>query len=552
LNRLTTVGRAMPLTQHSSNGDFYANVDLGRARRLGSAIFGFGFLCTGLLLALSPPTAEIGGAGWSVAGAIALGALACCSVLKRFGERVGPNQMLAMSYGALLAIAALEWLAGGTDSPYNQLYILPVLFTAFVHPPQRVITFFAAYAGAVAWAIHIRGGLGSPEIGEVAMQALICTGMGIVGTLLISGLRAQRVALRDAESEERRRAETDPLTGLGNRRRLMADLERILNGPDGPQNAILVVLDLDGFKAYNDTFGHPAGDELLSRLGGNLDAVTGPGNAYRMGGDEFCVLAPQSLDLGQAVVRRAVKALSERGEGFEITASYGVVTIPSEAAVPSDALRVADRRMYARKASQQTSPGRQSAAALMELLSQRNPDLRPHSANVAALCEAVGRRLDLSVDELVPLLDAAPLHDIGKAAIPDAILDKSGALTEEERAFIRRHTVIGERILRAAPALTGAARLVRSSHERMDGMGYPDGLSGTDIPLGSRIIAVCDAYDAMVSERPYGVALSREEAIGELRRMAGQQFDPDIVEVLTQVLADQGKRARAERHLTAL
>ena len=465
----------MSPTQHSPNGDFYANVDLGRARRLGSVIFGFAFLCTALLLALSPPTEPIGDAGWAVAGTIALGALACASVLKRFGERVGPNHMLAMSYAALVAIAVLEWLAGGNDSPYNQLYILPVLFTVFVHPPRRVIVFFVAYAGAVAWAIHVRGGLGSPEAGEVAMQALICIGMGIVGATLISGLRAQRVALRDAESEERRRAETDPLTGLGNRRRLMADLEAILNGPDRPQEAILVVLDLDGFKAYNDTFGHPAGDGLLARMGHTLAAVTGSGTAYRMGGDEFCLLSPTSLEQGRAMVRRAVKALSERGEGFEISASYGVVTLPSEATVPSDALRVADRRMYARKASQQTSPGRQSAAALMELLSQRSPDLRPHSANVAALCEAVGRRLDLPVDELVPLLDAAPLHDIGKAAIPDAILDKRGALTEEELAFIRRHTVIGERILRAAPALAGAAVLVRSSHERMDGKGYRTG-----------------------------------------------------------------------------
>ena len=542
----------MAPTEHSQNGDFYANVDLARARRLGSAIFGFAFLCIVVLLPISPPTVEFGNGGWAIAGGIALGALAGASRLKRGGDRVSPNEMLAMSYVLLLGIASLDQLAGGDNSPYIQLYLLPILWTAFVHPPRRVATFFAVYAGAIAWALQLRGGPGDAEAGVVVMQALICTGMGIVGTVLISGLRAQRVALRDAESEERRRAETDPLTGLGNRRRLMADLGAILNGPDGPQEAVLVVLDLDGFKAYNDTFGHPAGDELLARLGHNLDAVTGIGNAYRMGGDEFCVLAPQDLEMGEAMVRRAVKALSERGEGFEISASYGVVTLPSEAMAPSDALRVADRRMYAHKAAQQTSPGRQSAAALMELLSQRNPDLRPHSANVAALCEDVGRRLDLPVDEFVPLLDAAPLHDIGKAAIPDAILEKAGALAEEELSFIRRHTVIGERILRAAPALAGAARLVRSSHERMDGKGYPDGLSGTDIPLGSRIIAVCDAYDAMVSERPYGVALSMEEAISELRRMAGSQFDPAIVNVLIEVLAAQAKQAPAERHLTAL
>jgi diguanylate cyclase (GGDEF)-like protein len=542
----------MPQATKSPDPDFYANVDLARTRRMGSAIFAFAFLCVAVVLALSPPDAMSGVGGWAIAGGIALALLAGASRLKRGGDRVTPNEMLAMSYASLFAIAALDRLAGGHDSPYIQLYLLPMLWTAFIHPRRRVVTFFFFYIGAIAWALHLRGGLGSTEAGVVVMQALITLGMGVVGGVLISGLRAQRAELRDAESEERRRAHTDPLTGLGNRRRLMADLESILQEPDGEREATLVVLDLDGFKAYNDNYGHPAGDELLARLGHNLDAVTGSGTAYRLGGDEFCVLSPLASEMGKAFVRRAVKALSERGEGFEISASHGVVTLPREAGTPSEALRVADRRMYARKASQRTSPGRQSAAALIELLSQRSPDLRPHSANVAELCEAVCRKLDLPVDELVPLLDAAPLHDIGKAAIPDAILDKTGALDEKELSFIRRHTIIGERIMRAAPALANAATLVRSSHERVDGKGYPDGLSGEDIPLGARIIAVCDAYDAMVSERPYGVALSHGEAIAELRRTAGSQFDPNVVEVLVEVLADRAYTVKLLRPSAAL
>jgi two-component system, cell cycle response regulator len=537
----------MPQAAKNPSPDFYDNVDLARTRRMGSAIFAFAFLCIALVLPLSPPDTAFGDGGWAIAGGIAVAFLAAASRLKRGGERVTPNEMLAMSYASLAGIAALDWLAGGHDSPYIQLYLLPILWTAFIHPGRRVVTFFVFYVGAIAWALYLRDGFGSTEAGVVVMQALITTGMGVVGAVLISGLRAQRSALRDAESEERQRAHTDPLTGLGNRRRLMADLESILQAPDGGREATLVVLDLDGFKAYNDTYGHPAGDELLARLGHNLDAVTGFGTAYRLGGDEFCVLSPLASDMGKAFVRRAVKALSERGEGFEITASHGVVTLPAEAQTPSEALRVADRRMYARKASQRTSPGRQSAAALIELLSQRSPELRPHSANVAELCEAVGRKIDLPVDELVPLLDAAPLHDIGKAAIPDAILDKTGALDEEEMTFIRRHTVIGERILRAAPALANAATLVRSSHERVDGKGYPDGLSGGEIPLGARIIAVCDAYDAMVSERPYGVALSPDDAIAELRRTAGSQFDPDVVEALVEILADRAYTVRLLR-----
>jgi diguanylate cyclase (GGDEF)-like protein len=520
-------------------GDFYANVDLARTRRMGAALFAFAFLCIAVVLPLSPPDSALGDTGWPIAAGIAIAFVACASRLKRGGDRVTPTEMLAMGYASLIGIAALDGLAGGHDSPYIQLYLLPILWTAFIHPRRRLAAFFITYLAAVALALHLRGGFGSPEAGIVAMQAMITTGMGVVGSVLITGLREQRSALRDAESEERQRAQTDPLTGLGNRRRLIADLEAILEQPQDAREATLVVLDLDGFKSYNDNYGHPAGDELLARLGRNLEAVTGVGNAYRLGGDEFCVLSPYGSEMGKAFVRRAVKALSERGEGFEITASHGVVTIPSEAETPSDVLRVADRRMYARKASQRTSPSRQSVAALIELLSQRSPELRPHSANVAELCEAVGRKLDLPVDELVPLLDAAPLHDIGKAAIPDAILNKTSALDEQEVSFIRRHTIIGERILRAAPALATAATLVRSSHERMDGDGYPDGLHGEEIPLGARIIAVCDAYDAMVTERPYGVALSPRDAIAELRRSAGSQFDPIVVEALTAVVADR-------------
>jgi HD-GYP domain-containing protein (c-di-GMP phosphodiesterase class II) len=156
----------------------------------------------------------------------------------------------------------------------------------------------------------------------------------------------------------------------------------------------------------------------------------------------------------------------------------------------------------------------------------------------------VSRRLEVSAEDLGPLLQAASLHDIGKAAIPDSILDKPGPLNGEEWAFMRTHTVIGERILTAAPALIEAARLVRSSHERWDGSGYPDGLAGQMIPLGARIISVCDAYDAMASDRPYRSRMSPEVALEELRRCAGSQFDPVVVAALAAVLAE---RTLAER-----
>jgi HD-GYP domain-containing protein (c-di-GMP phosphodiesterase class II) len=139
-------------------------------------------------------------------------------------------------------------------------------------------------------------------------------------------------------------------------------------------------------------------------------------------------------------------------------------------------------------------------------------------------------------DQVGPLLQAASLHDVGKAAIPDEILLKEGPLDVDEWALMRRHTLIGERILDAAPALARAAKLVRWSHERWDGHGYPDGISGEQIPLGSRIIAVCDAYDAMTSERPYRKAMSALEAMRELQRSAGAQFDPAVVRAVVSAL----------------
>ena len=149
---------------------------------------------------------------------------------------------------------------------------------------------------------------------------------------------------------------------------------------------------------------------------------------------------------------------------------------------------------------------------------------------MGGLAAAVARRMRLPGEDLDVVCRAAELHDVGKMAVPDAILSKTGPLDEQEWAFMRRHTIIGERILGAAPALAPVARLVRSSHERWDGKGYPDRLRGEEIPLGSRIVAVCDAYDAMVTHRPYREPIAPADALEELRRCAGAQFDPAVVE----------------------
>jgi diguanylate cyclase (GGDEF)-like protein/PAS domain S-box-containing protein len=358
--------------------------------------------------------------------------------------------------------------------------------------------------------------------------------------------QVQDITERKLASEELAyQALHDPLTGLDNRRSLLADLQERIDGASADRPLMLQLFDLDGFKTYNDTFGHPAGDALLMRMAQRLKAeLAHLASAYRMGGDEFCVLSLPSCRDHEAIAAIAADALTEHGEGFEVTASYGSVILPLEARTATEALREADRRMYARKSSNsRSSAGRQSADVLLRILSERNHELGIHLDEVTTLAEAVADRMGLPEVERAALLQAASLHDVGKAAIPDEILHKPGPLDAEEWAFMRRHTLIGARILSAAPALATAAKLVRSSHERFDGNGYPDELAGAEIPLGSRIIAVCDAYDAMVSHRPYREPVQVAAALAELRRCAGHQFDPEVVEVFSQAVRDAESRA---------
>ena len=309
-------------------------------------------------------------------------------------------------------------------------------------------------------------------------------------------------------------------------------------GPDGGRPSALVLFDLNGFKGYNDVFGHPAGDALLARLGARLGAAMGDdARAYRMGGDEFCVLAPIEEGNPLATLERGRRALGEVGDGFEISAAHGCVLVPDEADDAGSALGIADRRMYAEKATARRSADEQSRDVLLKALEEHHPDLGAHVHDVGLLAAAVAGELGLDARALQHVRHAAELHDIGKVAVPSAILDKPGKLDADEWAFIARHTIIGERILGAAIALRPVATLVRASHERYDGSGYPDGLRGEEIPLGSRIVSVCDAYDAMTSDRPYQRALDPEDALAELRRCAGTQFDPVVVDAFCRVSA---------------
>jgi two-component system cell cycle response regulator len=425
----------------------------------------------------------------------------------------------------------LGWVAGGV-----------LLACAAWQPRERVriahdLEGLTVLLAPVGFGLVALGVLVYDHVSRINVLSLVLAAAAIIA------LHA-RLALTFAENlkilgRTRTEARTDELTGLGNRRQLTRDLERAL--ADG-QAGVLALFDLNGFKLYNDLFGHPAGDALLLRLGQQLTAfVSGRGTAYRMGGDEFCLFVRRLDAPSQVVVEGAAAALADQGEGFAIAAAYGWVDLPAETESVTEALRLADQRMYSQKHASRGSAGEQSSSVLLRAQAERHPHLGNHLEGVAALAEAVAIRLGLTGADLRQARLAAALHDVGKMAIPDEILEKPGKLSEDEWRFLRRHTIIGERILHAAPSLAPIASIVRSSHEHFDGNGYPDGLAASGIPLASRIVFVCDAFDAMLTDRPYSPALLVDAALAELQRCAGTQFDPAVVAIFCEVVRTSGR-----------
>jgi diguanylate cyclase (GGDEF)-like protein len=435
----------------------------------------------------------------------------------------------------LIKAAEGTWQSGG---PYDPgWWTIAVCFAAAAWSTPRggrtALRHRALISVPIAFALMSLVVLVAGSLMDVSLPAIglaSCALLSVLARLALT-FRAHQAALERTRTE----AFTDPLTGLGNRRALTTVLHDRLDDPD-PAPLILALFDLDGFKSYNDTFGHAAGDALLQRLSTSLGVVlAAPASVYRMGGDEFCALLPGG-DQGEALLRAALAVLSDHGDGFEISASLGSVRVPEETDEFDEALRLADQRMYDEKHGVRSAgAAHEVKGALLSALAQRDPELSDHLDDVGRLAEEVAIALGCKPAVVERVRIAAELHDIGKMAIPEAILLKPGSLSEGEWALMRQHTVAGERIIASSPALADVAPLVRSSHERWDGAGYPDRLAGEDIPRGARIITVCDSYHAMTSDRSYRRAMRVDEACAELRAGAGSQFDPDVVAAFLQV-----------------
>jgi diguanylate cyclase (GGDEF)-like protein len=351
----------------------------------------------------------------------------------------------------------------------------------------------------------------------------------------------------------------DPLTGIYNRRFLHEALEKEVSRCERyGSEASLVLFDLDDFKLINDTHGHAAGDDVLRAFAAVAEQVIRPSDSLaRVGGEEFALLLPETAQLEALLVADRVRTAVSRGKLLadrRVTVSGGIASFPADAVSAHDLERRADAALYWAKrngkdlcavAGEATAePGEAGQEgliahlyALVAMIDAQQLHTRDHSENVAAYAVALAQAAGLERERTVALRRAAMLHDVGKIAVRSEILAKPGRLTDEEFEEVRRHSVIGG-IMLAHAGLREEATWVRHHHERVDGRGYPDGLGGDELPLEARILFVADAFEAMTSDRPYRSGITVEEALDELRRCAGTQFDPHLVELLDQLVAD--------------
>jgi diguanylate cyclase (GGDEF)-like protein/putative nucleotidyltransferase with HDIG domain len=432
---------------------------------------------------------------------------------------------LLWSFTQIVLTAVVVAADGGSTSPLALLFFVPVVFAALSYPLTSVIAIAALdYIAYVA--VGVAGEQPDPEYVGFFALCLACTAA-------LCGWHAR--------NQDRRRealalvSRADPLTGCLNRRgfeeRFDAELSRSLRSgrPVG-----LIMLDLDHFKQVNDTRGHAAGDEMLRWAVDVMDETVRPMDTLgRVGGDEFAVIVPGAgPDDSAAVAGRIQRALETRAP-----ASTGVAVFPADGADRDELQRSADAKLYAGKRGRgtpikMTAKELSWATALARAVDERMAVQHEHSWMVAEYAVGIADRLGWGERDMELLQMAAILHDVGKVSIPDHVLRKPQPLTERDWEAIKQNPVRGAEMVSRIQGLETIVPWIRHSLERFDGSGYPDGLSGEEIPLACRILHVADAYDAMTCERPYRPAMSAQEARAELARGAGTQFDPRCVETL--------------------
>jgi diguanylate cyclase (GGDEF)-like protein len=465
--------------------------------------------------------------------------------------------LAAGAAGAVTSLITGETVAAlvarvGACSATN--YLVNMVLTTLVVSVSSNRPFWPSMRSNMRWTIVPFTLMGSAALILVVLwQRAPVLSVVLIGPLLAIALY-QRSSFRALRAM--RLALTDPLTGLGNHRHFQERLQReLLDAEEQGFPVTLCLVDIDDFKQVNDRYGHPAGDRVLSQVAARLRQG---GEAFRLGGDEFAVLLPgqderEAVVIATSIVER-IGALAVDPAG-PVTVSTGLATYPHQGVGRDALIRLADSALYWAKENGKNrvrvwrrdvpEPGavkrlsslpervarHRAAAGLAKAVDARDAYTGSHSERVAELAARIAARLGADADTTEQTRLAASLHDLGKLAIPEEILRKPGELTEAERLVLERHPQIGYRMLEGL-GVDPVAQWVLHHHERWDGGGYPDGLSGEEIPLGARILFVADAYDAMTSEGIYRSPLTAEQAMLELHDCAGSQFDPDVVAAL--------------------
>ena len=473
---------------------------------------------------------------------------------------------LLVACGTLLITVGIHF-RGEPTAPHALFYLWIVFYSCYFLTRSAAVgqlaLALAGYGLVLTLADEPRGE--ALELWLVAASGLVVSGVLI--TMLKSQVDGMVLQLADA-------ARTDPLTGLLNRRGFEEHFElEVERSRRGDHPLSVLIGDLDGFKKVNDLFGHYAGDQALARAGAvlnrekrRIDCLT------RFGGEEFALVAPDT-DGAEAfmLAERLRVALRQEFEHDDIplTISFGVATRPQHGTTRQDLVGAADDALYAAKelgrdrtviysnevvgvltpANGRNSKRNEQLAtmlALTQALDMGDAGTAGHSQAVGRYCELIAKQMGLDATTVERVRLAGLLHDVGNVAISHMVLCKPGPLSAEEWVEIRRHSEIGARIL-ANARLGDIGEWVLAHHERLDGEGFPFGLSNGSIPLEARILAVSDAFEAMTSDRPYRAAISVDDAIAELRRNAGTQFDADVVEALLAALAPASPSCSAVR-----
>jgi diguanylate cyclase (GGDEF)-like protein len=501
--------------------------------------------------------------GWPAGVIVAAGAPAFVHILQhRPPLRIAYNgAMFALS--ALAAGIAIEHVTGGSTEVlvarvvlcgFLYYWVVNLVLISAIVAADTGRSFFTVARNNVAQTTAPFAFMVSAALTLIVLwQRYPPLTIALVGPLLAIALY-QRSTFKAMQAM--RLALTDPLTGLGNHRSFHERLQRELVAAEEKGSPLaLCLVDFDNLKAVNDRYGHPVGDLVLGQVASRLRQG---GESFRLGGDEFAVLLPgqddrQATSVARSIVERIAR-LDLEGVGT-VTVSAGVATYPTQGSSRDELIRLADTALYRAKKdgknrvrayaaespldadldrlaeTPNTAARFRAAASLARAVDERDAFGGSHSQRVGDYSARIATRLgaDEPMVELTRL--AGNLHDLGKLAIPEEILRKPSTLSDAERLVLERHPQIGARMLESL-GVEPVAEWVLNHHERWDGEGYPNRLAGDQIPLAARIIFVADAYDAMTSEHSYGERLTEQEALAELERFAGTQFDPAVVKAL--------------------